>query len=135
MVTPRLDAVEEITVTGATPGSGGGPGSVQIGFITRSGTNDSIQHLSLLQASEPELQLLFNKVNGLERDVMLQQYGGRIRRPDRDPRPFNGRNKAFFFLNFEHLHQPSEATRTRTFLNPDAQSGVFSYLARKAARQ
>jgi hypothetical protein len=39
MVTPRLDAVEEITITGAVPGSGSGPGSVQIQFATRSGSN------------------------------------------------------------------------------------------------
>lgn len=39
MVTPRMDAVEEITVTGAVPGSGGGAGSVQVAMTTRSGTN------------------------------------------------------------------------------------------------
>ena len=35
MVTPRMDAVEEITVTGAVPGAGSGSGSVQVQFTTR----------------------------------------------------------------------------------------------------
>ena len=39
MVTPRMDAVEEITVTGAVPGVGAGSGSTQIAFTTRSGSN------------------------------------------------------------------------------------------------
>src|SRR4029453_7314943 len=39
MVTPRMDAVEEVTVTGAVPGSGSGPGSVQVAMTTRAGTN------------------------------------------------------------------------------------------------
>ena len=47
-VFPKMDAVEEVTVTGATPApKSGGQGSVQIAFRTRSGTNtfdSSIYH-------------------------------------------------------------------------------------------
>ena len=39
-VPPRQDAVEEITVSSATPGAdASGQGAVQIKFVTRSGTN------------------------------------------------------------------------------------------------
>ena len=39
-VFPRLDAIEEVTVTGATPdAAGGAQGSVQVAFVTRSGNN------------------------------------------------------------------------------------------------
>jgi Carboxypeptidase regulatory-like domain len=130
MVTPRIDAVEEFTVTGATPGAGSGPGAVQIAFTTRSGTNEfnnSIYHYF----KHPSLNsnYYFNKVNGLEKnEVIVHQYGGRSGGPIIIPGVFNGRNKAFYFFNFEHLHQPSEATRTRTILNPDAQRGLFTYL-------
>jgi hypothetical protein len=129
MVTPRLDAIEEITVTGATPGAGGGSGSVQIAFTTRSGTNEfnsSIYHT----IRDPRLNsnYYFNKVNGLEKnDVRMHTYGGRIGGPIIIPGLYNGRNKAFFFFNMEHQYQPSEATRTRTILNPNAQSGNFEY--------
>ena len=35
-----MDAVQEVTVTGATPGADSAAlGSVQIGFVTRSGSN------------------------------------------------------------------------------------------------
>lgn len=129
MVTPRLDAIEEITVTGATPGAGGGSGSVQIAFTTRSGTNEfnsSIYHT----IRDPRLNsnYYFNKINGLEKnDVRMHTYGGRVGGPIIIPGLYNGRNKAFFFFNMEHQYQPSEATRTRTILNPDAQNGLFSY--------
>ena len=130
MVTPRIDAVEELTVTGATPGASSGPGAVQVAFTTRSGTNEfnnSIYHYF----KHPSLNsnYYFNKINGLEKnEVIVHQYGGRSGGPIIIPGVFNGRNKAFYFFNFEHLHQPSEATRTRTILNPDAQRGLFTYL-------
>ena len=130
MVTPRLDAVEEITVTGATPGAGGGSGAVQIAFTTRSGTNEfnsSIYHT----IRDPKLNsnYYFNEINGIDKnDVRLHTYGGRIGGPVIIPGLYNGRGKAFFFFNMEHQYQPSEATRTRNILNPQAQSGVFSYL-------
>jgi hypothetical protein len=129
MITPRLDAVEEITVTGATPGAGGGSGAVQIAFTTRAGTNEfnsSIYHT----IRDPKLNsnYYFNKINGLEKnDVRMHTYGGRIGGPIVIPGLYDGRNKAFFFFNMEHQYQPSEATRTRTILNPEAQAGVFSY--------
>ena len=83
MVTPRLDAIEEITVTGATPGAGGGSGSVQIAFTTRSGTNEfnsSIYHT----IRDPRLNsnYYFNKINGLDKnDVRMHTYGGRVGGP------------------------------------------------------
>lgn len=40
IVSPRLDAIEEVTVTTASQGAdGAGQGAVQIKFVTRSGTN------------------------------------------------------------------------------------------------
>jgi hypothetical protein len=129
MVTPRLDAIEEITLTGATPGAGGGSGSVQVAFTTRSGTNEfnsSVYHT----IRDPRLNsnYYFNKINGLEKnDVRMHTYGGRVGGPIIIPGLYNGRNKAFFFFNFEHQYQPSEATRTRSIFNPQAQNGVYAY--------
>jgi len=41
MIQPRLDAIEEVTVSMATPGAeSSGQGAVQIKFVTRSGNND-----------------------------------------------------------------------------------------------
>ncbi len=129
MVTPRLDAVEEITVTGAVPGAGGGSGAVQVAFTTRSGTNtfnSSIYHYF----RHPDLNsnYYFNKVNNLDKnEVIVHQYGGRVGGPIVIPGLFDGRNKAFFFFNLEHQYIPSEATRTRNILNQQARQGIFSY--------
>jgi len=122
LVTPRLDAIEEITITGATPGAGTGNGSVQVAFTTRSGTNQfSVSGYDTIRDPRLNTNYYFNKINNLEKnDVKLQTYGGRIGGPI-------VKNKAFFFFNMEHQYQPSEATRTRTILNPDAQNGIFAY--------
>jgi hypothetical protein len=72
----------------------------------------------------------FNKVNGLDRnEVIVHQYGGRVGGPIVIPGLVDGRGKAFFFFNMEHFYQPTEATRTRTILNPNAQRGIYTYTA------
>ncbi len=128
MVTPRMDAVEEITVTGAVPGVGAGAGSTQIAFITRSGSNQfdsSIYHYW----RDPRFNsnYYFNTVNDLPKnDVVAHQYGGRIGGPVVLP-GYDGRGKAFFFFNMENLYQPSSVTRTRLILNDTARAGIFTY--------
>ena len=129
MVTPRMDAVEEITVTGAVPGSGAGAGSVQVAMTTRSGSNQfdgSAYHYW----RDPKFNsnYFFNKVNGLDKnEVIVHQYGFRQGGPIVIPGLYDGRGKAFFFFNFEHLYQPSSVTRTREFLTDRAAGGVFGY--------
>ena len=128
MVTPRMDAVEEITVTGAVPGVGAGAGSVQIAFTTRSGSNQfdsSIYHYW----RDPKFNsnAYFNKINNLPKnDVIVHQYGARVGGPIVLP-GYDGRGKAFFFANFEHQYQPSSVTRTRTILRDSSRAGIFTY--------
>ncbi len=89
MVTPRLDAVEEITITGAVPGSGAGPGSVQIAFATRSGSN-RLEGSGYHYWRQPDFNAnyYFNKVNNLPKnEVIVHQYRLPAGWPDRDPRP------------------------------------------------
>jgi hypothetical protein len=130
MVTPRMDAVEEITVTGAVPGAGSGAGSVQVQFVTRSGSNQfnsSVYHY--YRGPKLNTNYFFNEVNSLPRnEVIVHQYGGRAGGPIILPGMFDGRGKAFFFFNFEHLHQPTSVTRTRTFIRESAQAGIFNYV-------
>src|SRR5918993_438983 len=129
MVTPRMDAVEEVTVTGAVPGSGGGAGSVQIAMTTRAGSNNfdgSAYHY--WRQPDFNSNYYFNKINGLPKNnVVAHQYGFRQGGPVVLPGLYDGRGKAFFFFNFEHQYQPTSATRTRTFLRDSAVNGVFGY--------
>ena len=129
MVTPRLDAIEEITITGAVPGAGAGPGSVQVQFATRSGTN-RLDGSAYHYWRQPEFNsnYYFNKINNLPKnEVIAHQYGFRQGGPIVIPGLYDGRNKGFFFFNYERLYQPSSATRTRTLLRPEAQAGIFGY--------
>ena len=102
MVTPRLDAVEEITITGAVPGSGSGPGSVQVQFATRSGTNrfdGSAYHYW----KQPDFNsnYYFNKVNNLPKNqVVAHQYRLPPGRPDRHSRSLRWPQQGVLLLQF-----------------------------------
>ena len=153
-ISPRIDAVEEVTVSTATPGAeSGGQGAVQIKFVTRSGNNEF--HGSIYEyhrnpvlnsnywfnnrnqtAIHEETKLPCNntaqaydpKKCHAQRDrVLLNQYGGRIGGPIVVPKIFDGHDKAFFFVNYEEFQQPTQISRTRTILSPETQAGVFQY--------
>lgn len=129
-ITPRQDAVEAVSVTTAAGGADvGGHGAVSVAFQTRSGTNrftgsayEYFRHPSL------NSNYYFNTIAGLPKnDITLNQYGFRQGGPIILPGVFDGRDKAFFFFNYEELRLPNNFTRTRTVLNPDAQRGIFRY--------
>ncbi|MBI1760193.1 MAG: carboxypeptidase regulatory-like domain-containing protein [Acidobacteria bacterium] len=137
-VAPSLDSVEEVTVSTATPeAQGGGLGAVQIKFVSRQGSNNL--HGSLYEYHRnPWLNsnYWFNnrdlpadpRTGKAPRDrVLFNQYGFRVGGPIWLPKIFNGRNRAFFFVNYEESRQPSQVSRQRTILNPLTQSGVFQY--------
>jgi hypothetical protein len=120
---PKLDLIEEVTVSSATAGAdASGQGAVQIRFTTRSGSNqfvgsayDYFRHPNL------NSNYYFNSRSGLPRNQLkLNQWGFREGGP-------LVRNKAFFFFNFEQLRFPLSNTRTRGILNPDAEQGIFRY--------
>src|SRR5262245_8211739 len=129
IVGPRLDAVEEISFTTAASGAEStGSGATQIRYTTKSGTNDF--HGSLFHQYRSDAlntNTWFNKRDGLPKPELLQNqpgfnFGGPVMLPG-----FNGRNKAFFFVNYEELRQPQDIRRIRQIFHPDAERGVFRY--------
>ncbi len=148
-IAPRLDAVQEVTMSTATPGAeSAGQGAVQIKFVTRSGNND--YHGSLYEYHKnPVLNsnYWFNNRNytpppGVDwttwkaprNRVLLNQYGGRFGGPITLPKwlggplAFSGKDRAFFFVNYEESRQPNQQTVTDTLFNPKAEdSGIFRY--------
>jgi hypothetical protein len=145
-VAPSLDSVQEVTISTATPeAQGGAMGGVQVKFVTRQGTNEF--HGSLYEYHRnPVLNsnYWFNN-RDLTPDpstgkaprprVLFNQYGGRLGGPIWIPKLFNGRNKAFFFVNYEEFKQPTQVNRQRTILSPTTQSGVFQYNSSSGVRQ
>jgi hypothetical protein len=131
IVGPRLDAIEEISYTTAASGAdAAGSGSTQIRYTTKSGTNElrgSVFHQ--YRSDELNTNNWFNKRDNLPKPELLQNQpgfslGGPIRVPG-----FDGRNRAFFFVNYEELRQPSGIRRTRQIFHPDSDRGIFRYQA------
>jgi hypothetical protein len=130
LVVPRLDAVEEVTLTtGAAGADASGQGAIQIRFVTRSGTNkfetsiyDYLQHANL------NSNTFFTRLAGLPKPIATSQtYGGRIGGPIILPK-FDGRGKAFFFFNQEEVYYPNQVLRTgRTIIRDSALNGDFTY--------
>lgn len=130
IVSPRLDSVEEVTVTTASQGAGdAGSGAVQVKFVTRSGTNQYTgSGYYYYRSDKLNANTWFNNRNGVAKAKLKQnQMGGRLGGPISVPGLFDGRNKAFFFFNYEEVRQPSDTTRNRTLLNPAAVAGNFAY--------
>ena len=127
---PRLDMVEEVTVSSATSGAdSSGQGAVQIKFVTRSGTNKFVgSAYAYTRHQNLNTNNYFNTRNSLPKNVLiLNQYGAREGGPIVIPGVYDGRGKAFFFFNMEQLRFPLSNTRTRGILSPQAQQGIFRY--------
>jgi hypothetical protein len=130
-VSPRLDAIEEVTVSAAAQdASSTGQGAVQIRFVTRSGSNSFtgsgyyyMQHYKLNANT-----WFNNRDNAPKADDVLHQPGARFGGPIL-------RNRAFFFVNYEESRSPGANTENRTILHPRAQEGWFRYTASGQPRE
>src|SRR5688572_22294937 len=120
-VSPRLDAMDEVTVsTAAQDAANTGQGAVQIRFVTRSGSNNYtgssyfyLQHYNL------DANSWFNNRDGIAKNEdVLYQPGTRIGGPIVIPGLWNGRNKAFFFVNYEQSRSPGQNVESREVLHP-----------------
>jgi hypothetical protein len=137
-VQPRLDAIEEVTVTSAANGAdSGGQGAVNIRFVTKSGTNSfkgntffTLRHDAL------NANTFFNNRNlpadpktGKAPKAELRQYqpGFNAGGPIVIPGLWDGHDKAFFFFNYEDSRSPSKITRNRVILTQAAMNGVYTY--------
>jgi hypothetical protein len=136
-VSPRLDAVEEVTIgTAAQDADMAGQGGVQIKFVTRSGTNDfhgSVYYY--MRRDWMNTNTWFNlhrnvDINGTptSKPALSQfQPGGRLGGPVRIPKLFNGRDKLFFFVNYEWVRSPGTNTQNKTIMSPLSEQGIFQY--------
>ena len=123
--------------TAANGADSSGQGAVQVRFVTRSGSNSftgSAYHF--FRHDSMNATSWFANRDGLGKPELLQnQPGVRLGGPIVIPGLFNGRDKAFFFVNYEELRQPQDVLRNRTVLAPAAQSGLFRYSASGQTRQ
>ena len=137
IVNPRLDAIEEVTVSGAAQtADAAGTGAVQIKFVTRGGSNSYTGSVYWYYRNDAlNENSWFNIRDGVEKPTLLQnQPGFRVGGPIVIPGLYDGHNQAFFFVNYEEFRQPRQVTRNRTILSPAAQGGLFQYLVAGEAR-
>jgi hypothetical protein len=130
IVNPRLDAVEEVTVSTAAQGTDAtADGAAQIKFVTRSGSNNfSGSAYEYFRSDKFNANTWFNNAKGVAKVPLKQnQTGIRLGGPIVIPGLFDGHNKAFFFANYEEQHAPSAVTRTRTVMSSAAQAGNYCY--------
>ena len=130
IVSPRLDAIEEVSLTSAAQGADStGQGGVQIRFTTRSGSNQfSGSGYYFFQHDSLNSNRYDNRVRGLPTPKLtLHQPGVRQGGPVVLPGLYDGRGKLFFFVNFESTYQPSQITTNSNLLLPGALNGIFRY--------
>ena len=145
-VSPRLDAMEEVTVSSAAQDAANtGQGAVQIRFATRSGSNEFrgssyyyLQHYKL------NANTWFNNRDlppdpatgkAPKNEDKLFQPGTRLGGPIVIPGVWNGRNRAFFFFNYEESRSPGQNTENRTVLHPRAEQGIFRWTSGGQTRE
>lgn len=143
-VRPRIDAIDEVTVSTAVPGAdAGGDGAVRIQMATRRGNNTYSGGL-YWQHRDESLNANYwqNNRDKIQRNkIRLNQFGGRVGGPipffnfgEGVPMFHSGKDRAFFFVNYEEYRIPEASpTRTRQLLTPAAQAGNFSWTATTAS--
>ncbi|HEX7332873.1 MAG TPA: TonB-dependent receptor [Pyrinomonadaceae bacterium] len=139
-VRPRTDAISEVTVSTATPGAeSSAEGAVQIKFVTQGGTNDYHGGFYWYHRN-PALNANYwfnnrdqppDPVTGKapQARILLNQPGAKFGGPIRIPKLFDGRDKAFFFVNYEEYRLPEKTSRTRNILHPLAQAGNYRFFS------
>ena len=141
-LSPLLDSVEEVTVTTAgNTADATGQGAVQIRFVTKSGhaTTGTAPCTSIFRHDALNANTLVQQ----PRPAAGSGRPARRRSPSCDNIPAGlragradrGRNKAFFFFNYEERAAAGQRARCSAHASHrEAAAGVFSYNAGGAAR-
>ena len=138
-IRPRTDAMQEVTISTSNPGAeSSSEGAVQIKFVTAAGSNDYHGGIYWYHRN-PQFNanywfnnrdLAADPVTGKapQQRILLNQFGGKVGGPISLPKVFSGRDRAFFFINYEEYRLPEKSSpRTRSLLTTDAASGIFKF--------
>ena len=139
-IRPRTDSIAEVTTSTANPGAeSSGEGAFQIKFVTQGGSNE-YHGGGYWYYRSPGLNAnyWFNN-RDLAPDpatgkaprtpIILNQPGFKVGGPISIPGLFNGKDKAFFFVNYEEFRLPESTLRTRNVLSTQAQNGIYQFLS------
>lgn len=123
-VIPRLEQVQEVTVTTSNLGADAtGQGAMQIQYVSKQGSN-ALHGEAFWQHQNSALNAndWFNNANRIRRPVFIQNdQGGAIGGPII-------KNRLFFFFSYAEVLTPQSGAYSAVVLTPGAQSGNFSYV-------
>lgn len=130
-VAPIPDAIEEFKLqTGDNSAEFGHSVGAVINAIVKSGTNrvqgDLFEYIrnEAFNAND-----FFSNLNGTKRQEYRQnQFGGTLGGPIYIPHVYNGRNKTFFFFDFQRTQRLQPSTFTDTIPTPSMRSSHFTNL-------
>jgi hypothetical protein len=126
---PSVDAIQEFKVqTSAAPASyGGSPAIINVSY--RSGTNDLHGTLyEFVRNSMFDAKNYFDSKTKPIPPFHMNQFGATLGGPVVIPRIFNGKNKLFFFVDYEGKRQNQAQTYVSTVPTADFRAGNFSAL-------
>ena len=126
----NTDSVEEIRiVTSGGKAEFGRNSGGQVELVTRSGTNRFHGNLfDYLRNTVLNANTFFSNISGQARPKFIQnQFGGSLGGPVIIPKLYNGREKIFFFFNYQGVRSAQEVVRNRTVFTPEAKSGIFRW--------
>jgi hypothetical protein len=123
MIRPRIDSIEEFSISTAAAGAGEtGEGAVQIGFVTKRGTNEFHGGAWWYHRNDKfNSNYYFNNQAGTRKQRQrLNQFGVKVGGPI-------FKEKLFFFTALDFYRNPESRSQTRTILTTDAALGRFRY--------
>jgi hypothetical protein len=137
-IQPKTDAIEEVTLSTATPGAeSAGNGAIQIKFATRQGGSEFHGSAYIYHRNSYFNSNYWFNNRDLKEDpvdhkaprtrVLLTQPGFRLGGPIRIPGLIKNNNTAFFFVNYEEYRLPESTARQRTIFNTPVLGGNFQY--------
>ena len=133
-----IDAIQEFRTVTANPAASEGRSSGgQIELVTKSGTNDwhgSLREFNRTAATAANS--FFNNRSGVKRPQLTRnQYGGSIGGPvyfphfgEGGPSVFNGKDKLFFFFDYEARRDAQGVSYTRTVPLPHYRDGSLAFV-------
>jgi hypothetical protein len=144
-IQPRTDAIQEVTISTSTPGAeSSAEGAVQIKFVTQAGGNE-YHGGGYWYHRNPALNAnyWFNNRDlaadpvthkAPQQRILLNQFGVKVGGPISIPKIFNGKDKLFFFANYEEYRLPEKSVqRVRTIYTSDAANGIFKFTTTSAS--
>jgi hypothetical protein len=126
---PTVDTIGEFSVSIGGVGVDAGFGAAQVSMVTQRGSNAFHGSLFWFQRNDNlNANVFFNNQSGTPRPFQLQnRIGVSAGGPVYIPRIYKGKNRTWLFGTYEAFREPRSQSRTRTVMESNARTGLFTY--------